>query len=65
MTARGLAVAVGLVAWGAAAHADGPFPYQDPDRPAEERITDLVGRLTLQEKIACMAGRAADMTGAG
>ncbi|MET0552410.1 MAG: glycoside hydrolase family 3 C-terminal domain-containing protein [Vicinamibacteria bacterium] len=35
------------------------FPFQDPDRPAEERITDLVARLTLEEKIACMGGRAA------
>ena len=47
MTALALLVAAAL------------FPFQDPDRPAEERITDLVGRLTLEEKITCMAGRAA------
>lgn len=47
MTALALLVAVAVL------------PFQDPGRPAEERITDLVGRLTLEEKIACMAGRAA------
>ena len=35
------------------------FPFQDPDRPAEERITDLIARMTLEEKITSMAGRAA------
>jgi beta-glucosidase len=35
------------------------LPFQDPDRPAEERITDLISRLTLDEKIACLAERAA------
>jgi beta-glucosidase len=35
------------------------LPFQDPDRPAEERITDLIGRMTLEEKITSMAGRAA------
>jgi beta-glucosidase len=34
-------------------------PFQDPDRPVEERISDLVSRMTLKEKIDCMAGRAA------
>jgi beta-glucosidase len=32
--------------------------FQNPDLPAEERITDLVSRLTLEEKIDCMANRA-------
>ena len=27
------------------------FPFRDPDRPVEERITDLIGRMTLDEKI--------------
>ena len=36
-----------------------PYPFQDPDLPTEERITDLIGRLTLAEKIDCMANRAA------
>lgn len=33
-------------------------PFQDPARPAEERITDLIGRMTLEEKIDCLAARA-------
>ncbi len=33
--------------------------FQDPDRPAEERITDLVSKMTLEEKIDCLAFRAA------
>src|SRR5262245_61823823 len=44
----------------AAAFAQPPqYPFRNPDLPAEERITDLIGRLSLQEKIACMANRAA------
>ena len=35
------------------------FPFQDPDLAAEERITDLIGRMTLEEKIDCLAVRAA------
>lgn len=35
------------------------LPFQNPDLPAEARITDLVSRLTLEEKIDCMAGKAA------
>ena len=34
------------------------LPFQNPDLPAEERITDLISRLTLEEKIDCMAGGA-------
>src|SRR5688500_17110939 len=34
-------------------------PFQDPARPVEERITDLIQRMTLEEKIACLATRAA------
>jgi len=30
------------------------LPFQNPDLPAEERITDLISRLTLEEKIDCM-----------
>jgi len=37
---------------GTAAVASGyDFPFRDPDRPIEERITDLIGRMTLDEKI--------------
>ncbi|HNN71056.1 MAG TPA: glycoside hydrolase family 3 N-terminal domain-containing protein, partial [Ferruginibacter sp.] len=30
------------------------FPYWDPSLPIEERVNDLIGRLTLEEKIAQM-----------
>jgi beta-glucosidase-like glycosyl hydrolase len=29
-----------------------PSPWQDPERPVTERVTDLLGRMTLEEKIA-------------
>ena len=32
----------------------GPFPFQDPERPIDERVEDIVSRLTLEEKIAQM-----------
>jgi beta-glucosidase len=35
------------------------FPFQNPDLALEERITDLIGRMTLEEKIDCLAMRAA------
>jgi len=35
------------------------FPFQNPDLAPEERLTDLISRLTLEEKIDCMAGSAA------
>jgi beta-glucosidase len=35
------------------------YPFQDPDRHAEDRISDLVGRMTLDEKIDCLAMRTA------
>lgn len=34
------------------------YPFQDPRLPAEERISDLIGRMTLTEKIAALAIRA-------
>lgn len=30
------------------------YPFQNPDLPAEERITNLLSLLTLQEKVACL-----------
>jgi beta-glucosidase len=51
--ALGLATAVSLLALGY------EYPFQDPDRPPEERITDLISRMTLEEKIDCLATRAA------
>lgn len=35
------------------------YPFQDPSRPAEERITNLISLLTLDEKIACLSTRTA------
>ncbi len=35
------------------------FPFQDPDRPLEERIDDLVSRMTLEEKVSQMVHPAA------
>ena len=42
----------------ASAPSPATFPFKNPDLPAEERITDLISRLTRQEKIDCMANRA-------
>ncbi|MBK8475809.1 MAG: glycoside hydrolase family 3 C-terminal domain-containing protein [Opitutaceae bacterium] len=35
------------------------LPFQNPDLPTEQRITDLIARLTLEEKIDCLALKAA------
>jgi len=35
------------------------YPFQNPELPTEERITDLIGRMTLAEKIECLATRTA------
>ena len=43
----------------ASAQAPSSHPFQDPERPVEERISDLVARMTLEEKIDCLANRAA------
>lgn len=51
-----------LFALPAAFSADTPptgLPFQDPDLPAEQRIDDLISRLTLPEKIDAMAMQAA------
>src|SRR5512141_508045 len=37
---------------------DGPFVYQDANRPLEERVRDLVGRLTLAEKASLLIDKA-------
>lgn len=54
-----LTCAVMLLATSPLFAATTPMPFQNPDLPAESRITDLVSRLTLEEKIDCMARRAA------
>lgn len=30
------------------------YPFYNPDLPAEERVSDLLSRLTLEEKVAQM-----------
>jgi beta-glucosidase len=36
-----------------------PRPYQDPSRPVAERVADLVGRMTLDEKVSQLMNEAA------
>ena len=31
-------------------------PYKNPDLPVEQRVQDLLGRMTLQEKVAMLSG---------
>jgi len=52
-----LAVAVARP-FGARAQAPADLPFRNPDLPLEERIDDLVGRLTLDEKVSLMIERA-------
>jgi beta-glucosidase len=55
-----LACAVGLPARDVASQAGADtYPFRNPNLPDEERITDLISRLTLNEKIDCMGARAA------
>ena len=34
------------------------FPFRNPALPDEERITDLISRMTFDEKVSCLANRA-------
>ena len=36
--------------------ADAPMPYKDPKAPLEDRVNDLLKRLTLDEKVSLMSG---------
>jgi beta-glucosidase len=45
------ALAMAMVATVAAA-ADAPPPYRDPSRPVEQRVDDLLARMTLEEKLS-------------
>jgi beta-glucosidase len=40
----------------AAALAQGTLPYQDPKLPLDQRVADLLSRMTLEEKVAQMEG---------
>ncbi len=51
--------AVGLLCALATTGRPAEYPFQDPDRAAEDRITDLIGRMTLEEKIDCLGMRTA------
>jgi beta-glucosidase len=44
--------------WGSCsgARAEEPAPYRDPKRPVAERVADLLGRMTLEEKVAQLVG---------
>src|SRR4029450_1606751 len=35
---------------------DAPPPYKDPKRPIDERVKDLLGRMTLEEKVDQLKG---------
>ncbi|MFC4057934.1 glycoside hydrolase family 3 C-terminal domain-containing protein [Planomonospora corallina] len=48
--AAALALALGLGA--APAHADPEHPFRDPSLPLQQRVDDLLGRLTLAEKVS-------------
>jgi beta-glucosidase len=52
-----LALAAALP-FGARAQAPADLPFLNPDLPIEKRIDDLVGRLTLDEKVSLMIERA-------
>ncbi len=56
--AQGGALVALMAAAGPASAAAVLLPFQNADLPTEDRITDLISRLTLEEKIDCMAGRA-------
>ena len=50
----GLSIAICLLAQNNAQAQIAPLPYQDPRLPAEQRADDLLGRLTLEEKVSLM-----------
>jgi beta-glucosidase len=50
---------LGVFGAAGAASGEAQYPFQDPDLPVERRISDLIGRMTLDEKIDSLAMRAA------
>lgn len=53
-TLAGSALAVTLLQPTSPAAGDEPLPYQDPSQPTDVRVADLLGRMTLAEKIGQM-----------
>jgi beta-glucosidase len=53
-------LALGILSISAASslvvHAQNPLPYRDPKLPVEQRVADLVSRMTPEEKVAQMVG---------
>ncbi|MEQ1473618.1 MAG: glycoside hydrolase family 3 N-terminal domain-containing protein [Candidatus Acidiferrum sp.] len=46
-----------MLSWGAArTPAQAPAPYLDPKTPLEQRVSDLLSRMTVEEKVAQMIG---------
>src|ERR1700722_12576738 len=45
-----------LIALAPTAWAQNDYPFRDPKLPTEQRITDLLSRLTLDEKVTMMSG---------
>jgi beta-glucosidase len=45
-----------LVATAGATAQNGPAPYRDRGRPVDERVADLLGRMTVEEKVAQLEG---------
>lgn len=65
-----LFLALTLMAWGPSsppvrAQAVPDLPFRDPDLPMERRVDDLVGRLTLEEKVSLMVERGAPIARLG
>src|SRR3954453_13849896 len=53
VAALAIALAAGLAAPSAGAP-DKPLPYEDPSLPTDQRVADLLGRMTLAEKVGQM-----------
>jgi beta-glucosidase len=49
-----LSLLVLALPFGVRAQAPADLPFRNPDLPVEKRIDDLVGRLTLDEKVSLM-----------
>ncbi len=54
-----LALVLGLATGAAPAQTHAPAPYMNPSLPLEQRVDDLVGRMTLEEKVSQMTNTSA------